>query len=135
MSFATNTVRRVARALVSSAAASVVDVAALALLVTLAHVAAGPAAAVGGVLGGGVNFLVSRRWVFRARGTSALRQAALYGVLVVLGSALLGATVVHVSTQLGASWMVAKAAATALVFALWTYPISTFVVFSKEIRS
>lgn len=132
MSIAHTTLRHMGRALVSSAVASAVDVLALAALVTLAHLAAGTAAAVGGVLGGAVNFLVSRRWVFRKRKASALRQVALYGVLVVLGGALLGGALVHVSTGLGAPLFLAKAGATALVFTLWTYPVSTHVVFDVQ---
>jgi putative flippase GtrA len=121
------------KAATASVLATVFDVATLLVLVQLARVEAGIAAAIGCLVGGSVNFLLSRRWVFAARKQRAAgKQLALYGLLVVAGSAVLAGTLVHVATAtLGAPLVVAKGAAAALVFVLWSYPISARVVFAR----
>lgn len=127
-----SSLRKPMRAAFASAAATAVDVATLLLLVRVAHVTAGVAAALGCLAGGAMNFALGRRWVFAARGRVG-RQLALYGVLVVVGGALLAGTLVHLATaELGAPVVAARAGVAAVVFALWTYPVSERVVFRKE---
>lgn len=126
--------RKRLRALTASIAATALDVVTLLALVRVAHVTAGLAAAAGCIAGGALNFVLSRRWVFAARGRSATRQLAAYGVLVVLGSAVMAGVLVHAGTALlGAPILAAKATAAALVFVTWTYPVSERVVFRKEL--
>ena len=124
------------RAAAVSVLATLLDVTTLLLLVRVAHLTAGVAAAIGCLLGGVVNFALARRWVFAARGGSPTRQLALYGVLVVAGSAVLcGGLVGFATATLGAPVVVAKGAAAALVFLGWTYPISARVVFATTASS
>jgi len=120
------------RLIASSTVASAADVATLLCLVALGHLAQGPATVLGCLVGGGVNFLLSRAWVFEDRGGSPLRQAALYALFAVLGGALLSGGIVHVATQLGAPVLAAKGVAAALVLGAWNYPVSTLLVFRKE---
>ena len=130
---------RAARAATSSALASAADVVVLLALVRTAHVKVGLAAALGCLAGGTVNFLITRRWVFRPRtpgpasARRTLQQMALYGLLIVLGGAVLGGAVIHVAVALLAMSMLgAKLLAAALVFICWNYPVSALVVFKKE---
>ena len=123
--------KRLLKAVTSGVAASVVDFATLLLLVRLSHLAAGVAAAIGCTVGGVANFVLARRWVFAARSGSSARQLALYGVLVVLGGAVLGGTIVELGVGFGASIVAAKVVATVLVFLLWNYPISSRLVFRR----
>jgi putative flippase GtrA len=126
-------IKRLLKALTSGAAATVIDVLTLAALVRLSHLAAGVAAAIGCLVGGLSNFILARRWVFAARDGNPARQLALYGVLIVLGGAVLGGTIVEMGVGFGASIVAAKVVATVLVFLLWNYPISARLVFRKEL--
>jgi putative flippase GtrA len=124
---------RVARLLASSAAATAVDVAVLLVLVGVGRIAPGLAAVLGCLAGGVVGFVLARRFVFEARGRDWLRQVAAYGLLVVLGGALIAGLLVHVATAgMGAPVLLAKAIAACLVLAGWNYPLSAYVVFRKE---
>src|SRR5689334_16802749 len=129
------TLRRTGRALTSSVVSSGFDLMTLLVLVRISHVKAGLAAAIGCVVGGTINFAISRRWVFRNRGSAknTAQQLALYGLLVVMGSALLAGVLVHVATvRFALSVLVAKGLAAVLVFCCWSYPVAARVVFKKE---
>jgi putative flippase GtrA len=117
----------------SSTAASALDVTVLIALCHLGHLAAGAAAALGALAGGALNFALTRRWVFRGGGTGRWwRQAAAYGVLVVLCGALLSGLIVQLwMTRLGGPVLLAKLGAAALVLLGWNYPIASRVVFAR----
>jgi putative flippase GtrA len=125
--------RRFVKAITSSVLASAIDVATLLLLVKLSHLAAGIAAGIGCLVGGVANFTLSRSWVFDAPGRrgGALRQLAAYGLLVVVGGALLGGAIVQLSIGFGISLLAAKLVAATVTFAFWNYPIAG-LVFHKE---
>jgi putative flippase GtrA len=127
---------RVGRALGSSAAASAVDLVTLLVLARTTQLAVGVSAGVACLLGGAVNFALNRTWVFPTRRGNALKQLALYAILVVIGGALLGGAVVQLATvTLGLSLIVAKAASATLVFVGWNYPIASRFIFTKETSS
>ena len=116
----------------SSAAASALDVTVLVALVHLGHLAAGPAAALGALVGGALNFALTRRFVFRGASGCVWRQAAAYGLLIVVGGALLSGLIVQLwMTRLGGPILIAKLAAAGLVLIGWNYPIASRVVFAR----
>lgn len=120
--------------LAASTAATLLDVLSLLVLVTLAWIPAGLAAAIGCLVGGAANFTLSRLWVFGERGRRAgwPRQLALYVVTVVAAGALLSGGIVHFVVHLGVSVLVAKALAATFTMAFWNYPVQLLVVFKKE---
>lgn len=112
------------RVLAASAAASLTDVVMLLTLVALA-VPVAAATAIGCLCGGAVNYVITRRFVFRLRHTGAWRRFAAYMGVVVGAGAAVSSAVVHVgSVALGLPILVAKAIAAALVLAAWNYPIA-----------
>lgn len=125
--------RRLARLVVSSSAASVVDLLTLFTLINLLPIWPGAAGAAGCIAGGAVNFLLNRNWVFTRRSGGWLGQLLRYGLLVVLGGALVAGTMIHVGiVVLGLPVLLAKGVSAALVLTCWNYPISARLVFRKE---
>jgi putative flippase GtrA len=121
----------ISRAIFASAAATSADLVVL-LGLAAAGVMPGPAAALACLVGGVTGFLLARRWVFRAGAGSVLRQAFLYGVLNVAGSAVLTGVAVQLAVvTLGAPLVVAKGATAILVFLAWNYPVSATIVFPR----
>lgn len=122
--------RRLVRLAVASGLATTTDTAVLVALTVIAGLAPGLAAIAGCLAGGAVNFALSRRWVFAARGRAWWPQAVRYAVIVVGGGAAVSGVVVAVLCAGGAPLLVAKAAAIAVTLAAWTYPWSSRVVFA-----
>lgn len=87
----------------------------------------GGAAAIGAVAGGGVHYSLSRFWVFRRFGASLLRSAVIYFAMSWAAAAAHGLLTGWMSGRFGAgiAWFISKG----LVWALWTYPMSRYVVF------
>ena len=118
----------------SSTAASAVDLATLLGLLHLAHLAAGLAGAAGCVAGGVVNFALNRAFVFRRGGRGWLGQLLRYAVLVVLAGALIAGGIIQLGvTVLGLPVLAAKAIAAALVLGCWNYPVSARLVFRRSV--
>lgn len=124
---------RLARLATASGVATAVDTAVLLLLVAGAGLAPGPAAVVGCLAGGAVNFAVSRRWVFRAHARRWWPQALRYGVIVVGGGALVSGLAVAALTAVGAPLLLAKAVAIVTTMTAWTYPMAARVVFAPQV--
>jgi putative flippase GtrA len=123
------------RIVISSMAASAADFVTLLTLVGLAHLAAGAAAAIGCLVGGGVNFALNRRWVFSANG-SGVGQLNRYFLFVVLGGAVLVGGLVHLAVQrLGAPVLLARVVVSLIVLFGWNYPVSKHLVFREETSS
>ena len=120
---------RMVRVAVAGGGATAIDTLVLLALYRLAGVAAGSAAVCGCLVGGAVNFVVNRRWVFRAAAAALWKQAVLYAIVIVGGSALVTGTIVAGLHRLGMSLVIAKLAAIGIVLVGWTYPMSARVVF------
>ena len=125
-------VRRLARLGTSSSVSSLSDTL---VLVVLCHVlgwSAGFAAIAGCLVGGTINFTISRAWVFSARTGPLLRQAIAYAALVVTGGALLSGALVGALAGAGIPLLVAKGGALVTVLVCWNYPISSRLVFARQ---
>ena len=118
---------RVLRALLAGGAATLADLAVLALLVTACglapRVASIPALLVGGV----VNFLGNRHFAFRASHGSLARQAALYAVVELAALAANGLLFDVVMRLLphGLAWayVPVRLVTSHVVFLAWSYPL------------
>ena len=115
------------RALLAGGAATLADIAVLALLVSLVglspRVASIPALAVGGV----VNFLGNRHFAFRASRGSLARQAVLYALVELAALAANGILFDVVMRLLphGLAWayVPVRLVTSHLVFLAWSYPL------------
>lgn len=115
-----------ARAGLAGAAATLSDLATLALLVSVLHVDARVANVPALIVGGVVNFVGNRHFAFRAARGSLARQALLYTAVEVVALALNGllydASLALVPGARGAYWLV-RLATSHLVFLCWSYPL------------
>jgi putative flippase GtrA len=123
-------VPRVLRVLVASGAATAADTAVLLLLCWGVGLSAGLAAGAGSVAGGAVNFAINRTFIFGGGAGDWWTQALRYGVIVVLGGAVISGVAVAALVATGLPLLVAKAAAVVLTLVVWTYPMSARVVFA-----
>mgnify|MGYP006304224973 CR=1 FL=1 len=87
----------------------------------------GVAAAAGALLGGVIHYSLSRFWVFERFGAPVLRSAVTYFAMSWLAAAIHGVLTGWLSTRLGESW--AWFGSKGVVWVLWTYPMSRYVVF------
>ena len=126
---------RVLRLGVSSGVATLVDTAILFALVHAIGFAPGPAALLGSLAGGAVNFAINRRWVFTSAVAGWIGQALRYFAIVVAGGAVVSAAAVAALCALGLPLLVAKAAAVLITMAAWTYPMASRVVFTPAVPS
>ena len=117
---------RFLRAGIAGAAATLVDVATLALLVTGLQLdprfASFPALIAGGI----ANFVGNRHFAFRAREGSLARQAVLYTVVEVIAlalNALLYDTALRTLPDARPLYWLVRLATSHLVFLLWSYPL------------
>lgn len=121
--------KRVMRVSASSILATTVDVVALVALVEVVGMHVTVAAFLAAVCGGVTNFLVNKYWAFADHAPLDVRQVSLY-VLVSLANAMFVAASLHVfAVLIGVPYLLAKAAAAALVFLLWSYPAQAKLVF------
>jgi putative flippase GtrA len=93
----------------------------------------GVVAAVAALLGGMTHFMLCRYWVFQHHERPLPEAIAAY-VVMSLGAALAHGVTTHLLTMYGGAtlgWLTSKA----LIFALWTYPVSRFVVFGRVSQS
>lgn len=114
------------RAGAAGIAATAVDLAVLALLVSVFHVDARIASVPALIAGGAANFLGNRYFAFRARGGSIAKQAVGYTLVEVVALGLNGFlydTVLRVyPTTSGAYWVV-RLVTSHVVFLCWSYPL------------
>lgn len=119
------------RMLATSTASTAVDVVTLLALAGMLAVPAGTAAVLGCLAGGVVSFVLSRHYVFGAAAGCWKKQLLGYGVLVVLGGALLSGAIVRATVlHLGAPVLLAKGVAATVVMVAWNYPLSARLIFS-----
>ncbi len=121
---------RFLRALVAGGAATAVDLATLAVLVSLLHLDPRIANVPALVAGGTVQFFANRSFVFRADRQGLARQAILFLVVetvaLVLNGLLYDAAMRLVPAQAGLYALV-RLATSNVVFVAWSYPLWRFV--------
>ena len=124
------------RAGLAGGAATLSDLAVLALLVSALHVDARIANVPALLVGGVVNFVGNRHFAFRAARGSLARQAALYTLVEVVALALNGvlydASIALVPGARGAYWLV-RLATSHVVFLCWSYPLWRRVFRVREV--
>lgn len=96
-------------------------------LVDDASISVGMAAGIGAFIGGGVHYVLSRFWVFERFDAPLKQSAVTYFAMSWLAAAFHGTLTQMLVDSLGPSvgWMLSKG----LVWLLWTYPLSRYVVF------
>ncbi|MDB4934843.1 MAG: hypothetical protein JWP87_1815 [Labilithrix sp.] len=118
---------RVLRALLAGGAATLADVAVLALLVSVVGLAPRTASIPALVIGGIVNFLGNRHFAFRASRGSLAKQAVLY-TLVELAALAANGVLFDVAMRLlphGLAWayVPVRLVTSHIVFLAWSYPL------------
>ena len=118
-----------------SIVATCVDFSTMTLAVELVHVAPAVATLMGALAGGMTNFVLGRRWIFRAHehdlGPQALRYATVSAASAVLNA--LGEQIVY--GVLGVQYIVARAIVAVIVSLAWNYPMQRAFVFAAPRRS
>jgi putative flippase GtrA len=125
----TDIVKRVMRASASSVLATAVDVVALIALVEVVGVHVTVAAFLAAMFGGVTNFLVNKYWAFADAAPLDVRQVSLYAVVSLVNAMFVAASLHVFAVLMGVPYLIAKAAAAALVFLLWSYPAQAKLVF------
>ena len=114
---------------VGSLAATAVDFLVMIACVSAFGLAPGAGTAVGAASGGVTNFILGRRWIFRALEGRASSQALRYA-LVSAASLLLNAVGEHVLvTTTHLQFVVARVIVSLLVSVLWNFPMQRSFVF------
>lgn len=125
-----NAMLRFLRALLAGGAATAVDLATLAVLVSLFHLDPRVANVPALVAGGAVQFFANRGFVFRADKEGLARQALLFVIVETVALALNGVlydgAMRLVPPQPGLYALV-RLATSNLVFVSWSYPLWRFV--------
>ena len=118
--------RRLLRASVAGLAATASDMATLYLLVTFGHLHPRTANVPALLLGAFVNFVLNRRYAFRARAGSAAKQALGYSAVELIALAMNGALYEAVLRFLPGTepfYALLRLATTCVVFLCWSYPL------------
>ncbi len=117
--------------MLAGGAATLADIAVLALLVSVVGLAPTVASVPALLVGGVVNFMGSRHFAFRASGGSFARQLALYAIVEVAALAANGLLFAIVMRLLpaGLAWayVPVRLVTSHLVFLAWSYPLWRFV--------
>jgi putative flippase GtrA len=112
--------------------ATAVDFTVMIVFVSVAGAPPELGTAVGAATGGVTNFVLGRRWVFRATDRHPLPQAGRYFV-VSLGSLLLNTAGVHVlASVLHFQYVAARVAVSFLVSLFWNFPMQRTFVFGAS---
>ena len=115
-----------------AAVATVVDFSMMISLVSLAGASAALGTALGAASGGIVNFLLGRRWIFRATDHRTGAQAGRYA-MVSLGSLLLNTGAMYVlAGSLRYPLVGARVVVAVLVSVLWNFPMHRTFVFGAR---
>lgn len=112
--------------------ATVVDYSVMIALVSLGGAPPAAGTAVGAASGGFANFLLGRRWVFRATNHRTAPQAWRYA-MVSAGSLVLNTAGVHVlATLFHIQYVAARVVVSIAVSLLWNFPMQRTFVFKVE---
>jgi putative flippase GtrA len=110
------------------------DFALLTALVEAGHVNYVLATCLGTILGASTNFLINRRWAFRATAGHAGHQALRY-LLVQIGSAALHTSGVWALTHfVHVRYWLSKIVVAVAAYLVWNYPMNRWFVFSARTR-
>jgi putative flippase GtrA len=112
-----------------SIVATIVDFTVMIALVSLAGAAPAVGTAAGASCGGIANFLLGRRWIFRATQHHPAGQAGRYA-MVSLGSLVLNTCGMHVlASVMHQPYVAARLAVSFVVSVLWNFPMQRSFVF------
>jgi putative flippase GtrA len=115
------------RSMLAGGVATVVDMATLALLVSVLEVPARVASVPALLLGGATNFFGNRHFAFRATAGNAGRQAVLYGFVFVVTLALTALFFdLAIRAGFGPYWLV-RLVVSNLVYLGWSFPMFRLV--------
>lgn len=111
-------------------AATCVDFALMVSLVEVGKIGPAYATALGAMAGGVTNFLLSRRWAFRARHAGSVASQGVRYAVVSLGGALLNATLVQFAvSHAPLPYVIARVVGSVFVSVFYSYPLHTRFVF------
>ncbi len=110
------------------------DVIALVLLVEVVGMSVGWAAFLAAGSGAIVGFTLSRCWAFRDRGPMRKRQVGAYALVSLANAAAVAYTVHILAVIVGMLYLLAKGIAAVVVFAVWSYPAQSKLVFPAAAR-
>lgn len=114
----------------AAALATGADFATMIALVELARLSPPVATMLSAIVGGIVNFTISRRWAFHTRHAGTMRSQALRYGAVSLGGALVNAGALAVLLRsVSVAYPIARVAVSMAVSLLYTYPLHTRFVF------
>lgn len=121
--------RRILRTGTAGALAAVADVLTLVALVEGASLPPGPAAFFAASVGAVFGFLLSKYWAFRDYSALDRGQVTRYGMVSLLNAALVAFAVHVLADIVGIQYLWAKGVSAVLVFAVWSYPAQSRIVF------
>ena len=114
---------------IAAFAATAFDFGAMIALVEIARLAPPAATMLSAMLGGLVNFTLSRTWAYRERHDGTLRSQASRYAIVSIGGALLNAGLLALALEVMGGYAGLRVVVAILVSLLYTYPLHTRVVF------
>jgi putative flippase GtrA len=120
--------RRVLLCSLGGLTGTAIDVALLVVLVE-SGVPVAIASFLGAAAGAAACYVANKRWAFRDRTPTSLRQVSVFGLVAVGTALLMAAAMSVVAVGLGVPYLAAKAVCAATVFLLWSYPLQRHVVF------
>jgi putative flippase GtrA len=120
---------------IGSIVATCVDFAVMTLLVELLRLPPAVATALGATCGGVTNFILGRRWIFKAHDLDIGPQALRYASVSATSAALNAGGEQLVYGYFGVQYIVARAIVSILVSILWNYPMQRGFVFARKASS
>jgi putative flippase GtrA len=112
-------------------AGTLIDIIALIVLVEVAGVAVGWAAFLAASAGAVVVFTLSKLWAFRDRSPLAARQVGAFAFVSLVNATFMAFAVHLMAIVMGMAYLIAKGLSAVLVFACWSYPAQSRIVFSR----
>jgi putative flippase GtrA len=119
---------------IGSIVATAIDFGTMTLLVELAHFPPALATALGATAGGMSNFVLGRRWIFRAHEHDLGPQALRYATVSALSAGLNAGGEQLVYGVFGVQYIVARAIVAVLVSICWNFPMHRAYVFASHGR-
>ncbi len=126
---------RILRTGISGFAGAIIDVIVLILLIEVAGLPVGWAAFSAAASGAGVAFVLSKFWAFRDRSPLEAKQVGAYAFVSLVTATFMAISIHVMAIVLGLAYLIAKAIASVVVFACWSYPAQARFVFARANRS
>lgn len=126
------TVLELARHQAGSLIATVLDFSTMIALVAGLHLAPGLGAMSGAAIGGSVNFVLGRRWIFRKQSDPASHQALRYAGVSLVSLMLNGGGEHLLASVWHVQFVLARVIVALLVALLWNYPVQRHFVFQAH---